>query len=224
MKTTRRRNHGTAATAATLYKIWKIPIFASSLYVLLRLLRIGAQGRYLNPHSNQYPYRYRTRPYYLGNCFAPPRKPPSSGCLSQITSNHMKNNSLPHSELKGRPNPSDVIKNLIRLSCDPACPAKYRDSAQELGVIFMLDATAETDLIRVLVGDHPPDTTTPAGLDQFLDMLTRAGVIEGHDVTADGENFRLRFLAQLLVDLLMAMPHVGSPCWGLRVSCWPTAH
>ena len=126
----------------------------------------------------------------------------------------MKTNSLPHSELKHRPSPSDVINNLVGMFCDPECPAKYRNPALELGMIFMLDATAETDLMRALFGDCLPDTAIRAGLEQFMDTLTRAGVVEKWDAPGDSHNFKLRFDAQPLVDILKAMPH-RDPSLGL---------
>jgi hypothetical protein len=119
----------------------------------------------------------------------------------------MNTTSLPNSELKHRPGPSDVINNLVDMFCDPECPDKYRNPALELGLIFMLDTTAETDLRRTLFGDCLPDTAIRPGLEQFMDTLTSAGVIEKRDATGDSHHFLLRFDAQPLVDILKAMPH-----------------
>ena len=120
-----------------------------------------------------------------------------------------------------RPTPQEqyvpILNNLVGMFSDPECPAKYRNPALDLGLIFMLDATAETDLMRALFGDCPPDIAIPAGQEQFMDTLTRAGVVEKRDATGDSHHFLLRFDAQPLIDILKAMPH-RDPSLGLALN------
>lgn len=83
-----------------------------------------------------------------------------------------------------------------------------RAAALELDTLFMLDASAERDLLDSLFGNHDFDASTPVGMNQMLNVLQNVGAVEMNSKpNTTSEIFGLKFHARPLLNLLKAMPN-----------------
>lgn len=103
--------------------------------------------------------------------------------------------------------PIHVLHNLIDMFTQPGVPEVERIAAVELNLMFVLDPSAETDLLRALFAGQQINITTRTGLQRMLDILNAYGAVEQQFDPSNPEKFGLKFHAQPLINLLKRQPH-----------------